>query len=361
MTDCFVRGLFVDALPSGRKCYRLRFSFEGVRRVITIGDVSLMSLDEARFQARDVLRALQRGETPHSLRGTGGPLLRDFFLGAYLEFVKGYKRSWGTDESVIRNHLLPTLGNRMMGSVQSSDVVNLVRSMSARNYAAGTINRMLVLLSYGYTLAIKWKVAGVYRNPAADVVPLRVDNRIERYLNEDETQRLLHEVRASPNPVLGPIVAFLILTGARKREALSVRWAEIDMGRRLWRVSRTKSGRNRHVPLSDAAIQVLAQQQREQAHSGDSAFVFPNPRTGKPFVSVFYSWDSARRRAGLPDLRVHDLRHSFASFLVNAGRSLYEVQELLGHADTRTTSRYAHLSPDRLREAVQAVGAVVVP
>jgi site-specific recombinase XerD len=83
--------------------------------------------------------------------------------------------------------------------------------------------------------------------------------------------------------------------------------------------------------------------------------IFANPKTGLPYVSFFYSWDAARKRAGLPDLRVHDLRHSFASFLVNAGRSLYEVQELLGHADIRTTSRYAHLSRERLFEAVESV------
>jgi site-specific recombinase XerD len=83
--------------------------------------------------------------------------------------------------------------------------------------------------------------------------------------------------------------------------------------------------------------------------------LFANPKTGRPFVSIFCSWHTARSAAGLPALRIHDLRHSFASFLVNAGRSLYEVQELLGHADIRTTSRYAHLSRERLREAVEAV------
>jgi site-specific recombinase XerD len=83
--------------------------------------------------------------------------------------------------------------------------------------------------------------------------------------------------------------------------------------------------------------------------------IFMNVKTGKAYVSFFYSWNTARVLAGLPDFRVHDLRHSFASFLVNAGRSLYEVQELLGHADIRTTSRYAHLSRERLISAVESV------
>jgi site-specific recombinase XerD len=84
-------------------------------------------------------------------------------------------------------------------------------------------------------------------------------------------------------------------------------------------------------------------------------FIFANPSTGKPFSSFFYSWDKARTNAGMPDLRVHDLRHSFASFLVNAGRSIYEVKELLGHADIKTTSRYAHLSQESLKAAVSVV------
>ena len=87
----------------------------------------------------------------------------------------------------------------------------------------------------------------------------------------------------------------------------------------------------------------------------DQIPIFANPKTGLPYVSFFYSWDKARTRAGLKEFRIHDLRHSFASCLVNAGRSLYEVQELLGHADIKTTSRYAHLSRERLNDAVNTV------
>jgi site-specific recombinase XerD len=93
-------------------------------------------------------------------------------------------------------------------------------------------------------------------------------------------------------------------------------------------------------------------------HDENCEYIFPNPKTLKPFTSFFVSWDAARKRAGLADLRVHDLRHSFASFLVNAGRSLYEVQELLGHADIKTTSRYAHLSRERLNAAVECAPRV---
>ena len=140
---------------------------------------------------------------------------------------------------------------------------------------------------------------------------------------------------------------------------LDARWGDVDMARKLWRIPKTKSGKVRHVPLSAGALQLLAGLRAE--HPPLDGFVFANPRTGLPFVSIFHSWDAARKRAGLPELRLHDLRHSFASFLVNAGRSLYEVQELLGHADIRTTSRYAHLSQERLFEAVEAVPVLGLP
>ena len=87
--------------------------------------------------------------------------------------------------------------------------------------------------------------------------------------------------------------------------------------------------------------------------------MFANPVTGKPFVSIFCSWNTARKRAGLADVRIHDLRHSFASFLVNSGRSLYEVQKILGHTQIKTTQRYAHLANDTLLDAANQVSKLV--
>ena len=152
----------------------------------------------------------------------------------------------------------------------------------------------------------------------------------------------------------------LILTGARKREVLDARWEDFDLERRQWRIPTTKSGRPRHVPLSDGVLQLLTSLPHRE-----KGWIFANPKTGKPFVSVFISWNTARKLAGLADVRMHDLRHSFASFLVNAGRTLYEVQKILGHTQVKTTQRYAHLSQDTLVDAANAanlaVGAVMLP
>ena len=149
--------------------------------------------------------------------------------------------------------------------------------------------------------------------------------------------------------------AIHILTGARKREALDAQWRDFDIDRRDWRVPMSKSGRPRHIPLSEGVIQLLQTVPRFP----DCPFVFPNPKTLKPYESIFNSWNTARKLAGLADVRIHDLRHSFASFLVNNGRSLYEVQKILGHTQIKTTQRYAHLSQDTLLDAANTAGVAL--
>ena len=143
----------------------------------------------------------------------------------------------------------------------------------------------------------------------------------------------------------------LILTGARKREVLDAKWKDFDLARRLWRIPTTKSGKARFVPLSDGAIGLLQNVPRLEGVD----YVFPHPIKGVPYASIFYAWHKARTLAGLTDVRLHDLRHSHASFLVNAGRTLYEVQHILGHSQVATTQRYAHLSPDTLLAATNSV------
>lgn len=169
----------------------------------------------------------------------------------------------------------------------------------------------------------------------------------ERYLSIEEAQRLYESVCQSENEMLRYIVPMLMLTGARRREVLDAKWEDFDFNMLSWRIPFTKTGRPRHIPMSEGVVSLLSDVPRFDG----CPYVFPNPKTLKPFASVFASWDTARAMAGLCDVRMHDLRHSFASFLVNNGRSLYEVQKLLGHTQIKTTQRYAHLSHDTLMEA----------
>ena len=184
-----------------------------------------------------------------------------------------------------------------------------------------TCNRVVILMRYMFNLANKWKIPGAESNPTSAVQMYECNNARERYLTAEETLRLKDALETSDNPQLKHIVAILILCGNRKRELLEARWTDFDLERRNWRIPLSKSGKARHVPLSLAAVSVLQQIPRIEG----CPYVVPNPKTKLPYVSVYYSWNTARKQAGLPEVRMHDLRHSFASNLVNSGRSIYEV------------------------------------
>ena len=359
--DPELSGFYVDVLRSGRKSYRLRYRNKKLLKVVTLGSAHNISLEQARQLAQNFLLKVSQGAMANAVQDSvtvKGLSIEDFFNLNYLPFVKSYKRSWSTDVSMIKNHIVPKLGSLQMGQVRPPDIAVFLDLMKSKGYALGTCNRALVMLRYGFELALKWKMDGIHSNPLKEIKNLVFDNKIERYLNSDQTQELMKSIQESENEQLQYIVLFLIYTGARKREVLDAKWIDIDQERKSWRIPKTKSGKIRHVPLSAGALVMLDKLRLKLKLNGkpiDQIPIFANPKTGLPYVSFFYSWDKARTRAGLKEFRIHDLRHSFASCLVNAGRSLYEVQELLGHADIKTTSRYAHLSRERLNDAVNTV------
>jgi integrase len=228
-------------------------------------------------------------------------------------------------------------------------------SKHQKNHKAGSTNRVIILCRYVFNCAIRWEVAGATKNPTSNIDLYPENNKIERYLTDDESKRLFVELENSPNKQLKFIVAVLLLTGARKREVLDAKWSDFDLQNRVWTIRFNKSGRARHIPISDGLITILGQLPRFK----DCDWLLPNPKTKQPYVQLFTAWNTARQKAGLPDVRIHDLRHSFASYLVNSGRSLYEVQKILGHTEITTTQRYAHLSHDSLMSAVDAASKSV--
>ena len=181
------------------------------------------------------------------------------------------------------------------------------------------------------------------------------NNKKERNLSEQEIAVLCDAVTQSENEQLNLMLPMLIMTGARRGEVLNAKWEDFDLERQAWRIPVTKSGKARHVPISDGASMLL----NPVPQNAKCPWVFANPKTLRPYVSIFSSWDTARKQAGLADVRIHDLRHSFASFLVNAGNSLYTVQKILGHTQIKTTQRYSHLNQDTLIDAANAASKCI--
>ena len=282
------------------------------------------------------------------------PTFAELIEKTYLPHIQSYKRSWKNDVGILRHYVLPVVGSLYLDEIKRQHLVEIF-SQHRQTHRPATTNRLIVLVRHIFNCALRWEVAGITRNPTEGIKLHQENNKRERYLKEEEMPKLFEALESSANAQLPYIIAMLLLSGARRREVLNARWSEMDLHHRLWRIEVTKSGKARHVPLSDGMMALLGKLQRHEA----SDHIFLNPRTGKPFQQIFRSWDSARRRAGLPDLRLHDLRHSFASYVINAGHSLYEVQQLLGHTQVTTTQRYAHLSNDRLLTAAETAANVV--
>ena len=355
--DQRTKGLLLEVRATGGKTYYIRYtSTRGKVCQLKLADARDVTLAQARQLADQTRNRLAMGEDPKEAKTAlrAVPTFAKFVEEDFLPHIKMHKRSWECDVSLLNNHLLPAFGSRYIDTITRRDVQKLITSRLDMGKAPGTCDRILILARHIFNSAIKWKTPGV-NNPAKEVDLLKVDNKRERFLSEEEVRRLYSAVLASDNPMLKYIVPMLLLTGARKREVLDARWEDFDVDNRLWRIPFTKSGRPRTVPMSDGVMSVLDTVPR----IAGSPYVFPNPDTKKPFVTIHYTWDTARKRAGLRDVRMHDLRHSFASILINSGRSLYEVQHLLGHTQVKTTERYAHLQQDTLMTAANVVSNLV--
>ena len=351
--DTEVTGFSLEIRASGGQTYYQRYrDSRGRIRQVKLGNARDLSLSDARRLAARLLRQVALGEDPLEKKreARSVPTFADFIEQQYLPYVKSYKRSWATDVSLLKNHLLPRFGRRYMDEITRQDIQKMHHDRRASGALPGSANRLLIMMRFIFNLALKWEVSGIKANPCKGVPLMEENNKKERYLSNEEARRLYQAVCASPNPMLKYIVPMLILSGARKREVLDARWEDFDFTRRIWRIPMTKTGKARHVPLSDGALTILSTMPRDM----NCPWVFANPDTGKPYVSIFCAWDTARKHAGLSDVRIHDLRHSFASLLINSGRTLYEVQHLLGHSQVKTTQRYAHLSQDTLLAAANA-------
>jgi integrase len=364
ITDKACKGLVLEVRQSGGKTYYLRYTnHRGRQRQYRIGNATVLTLTQARCISKLALNQAALGQDPCEEKELTKqvPTFGQFIEKQYMPYIRSYKRSWATDVSLLKNHLLPRFGKRYMDEITRQDIVKMHAERKASGAAAGSANRLLIMMRYIFNLTLKWEVPGVKANPCKGIPLMEENNKMERYLSVDEAERLYDAVCKSDNVMLKFIVPMLILTGARKREVLDARWEDFDLCRSAWRIPISKSGKARHVPLSDGALALL----RTVPRGVDCKWVFANPETGKPYVSIFYAWNTARKSIGLSEVRMHDLRHSFASLLINSGRTLYEVQHILGHTQVKTTQRYAHLSQDTLlaaaNSATNALGAAMMP
>ena len=261
------------------------------------------------------------------------------------------------DRSIINRTIKPRLGKRRVAEVMHDDIDRLHQSMKATPYQA---NRTVALLSKMFSLAsTKWRLRT--DNPCRGVQRFQ-EHRRQRYLRPEELQRLVRTLADHPNKQTANAVRLLLITGARRSEVLSASWAEFDLERGEWvkPSAHTKRKTEHHVPLSAPALALLtAMKGSHDRRKEPTPFLFRSRAGDTPQQELKRFWRSVCKDAGLKDVRVHDLRHSFASYLASSGASLPLIGALLGHTQAQTTARYAHLLDDPQRKAADRVGAFI--
>ena len=352
-------GFGVRVYPSGRKIYVAQSRGpNGIRRV-SLGRHGEITADRARKLAASAIARIKRGEDP-----APGPAERkDTFTVADLaeRYMEGHVKvhcnahtQW-IYEGSLRNHILPALGAKAVASVGREEVAALHYGMRETPRAA---NRALMVLSKMFSLSEAWGLAPPGGNPCRHVLRYK-EGRRERFLTEDEYRRVglaLRELEAG-----GPLQAraaaalrLIMLTGCRVGEVLTLKWSDVDRKAGELRLRDAKTGA-RMVPLTPAALEVLAGVKRVRR----SPWVFPGGRPDRHLSQLTTAWHRVRERAEVEDVRIHDLRHSFASRALAVGLALPMIGRLLGHTDIGSTARYAHLSREAEKIAVARVGGSI--
>ncbi|MFG0639843.1 tyrosine-type recombinase/integrase [Delftia sp. WSY_22] len=356
--DSALKGFILEARPSGGKTFYLRYhDSHGKLRQCKIGGAAAVSYDKARQKAMRLRSEVELGGNPlkerQALRAV--PTLAEFIRDTYVPHIHLHRRNFQSTLSFIKCHVLPRFGAKHLDEITTNMLAEAHQDLRTKGYALAHANKIPILFKIMFNLARKKGIPGSESNPAEGVVLFNPNNAKERYLSAAETQRLHEVLSRCGSPQLKSIVALLLLLGCRKRELLDARWEDVDLERRNWRIPLSKSGKARSIPISDRALEVL----RGLPRWSGCPYVIPNPDTKRPFGNLFYLWDKVRKEAGIADLRMHDLRHTFASNLVNSGQSIYVVSKLLGHSQIKTTARYSHLADETLMSAVDAAAKVV--
>jgi integrase len=297
------------------------------------------------------------------LHGSASDLFRESYIGQHLTtdniFYEHYlpisrfkHKTHKAREGAYTNHIQPFFGDQRIVKIQLSEVRRWKNNLLAKGLSASTINKLIIIFGQLIDLAKGLEIKGVPSRTKLGLELLKIPDNQDFFLSNEQLISLRKECRRSNNLNLLHIVDLLVLTGARKREILDAKWQDMDFNLKLLRVPCSKNGKPRFITLCDQAYRLICEL---HVLNADNEYIVTNPKTGKPYRCIYHAWDKARKAANLPNVRIHDLRHSFASALVNSGISLYEVQELLGHSSIKTTQRYAHLDQSRLQKSVEHI------
>lgn len=376
MWDRDLVGFGVRVQPSGARSYFISYrpgdGGRKARRVeYTLGKHGILSAEQARDLAQRKLAGVRLGENPQDDRNAGRAAgTVDDLCDEYLKEAVATKKpsTVQSDRYRINSHVRPLLGKMKLIAVRKEHIERFrddvalgrtaYRPQGARKRTdpmakggRGTATRTIGLLGAIFQFAVD---RGMRPDNPVRGVKKFTERKCDRYLTADEISRLGSALSASnASPFAKTIIRILLLTGARKGEIEALRWREVDFERGLLRLEDSKTG-EKTIPVTQAVLDLL----KAVPKPCSSVYVFPSLRTkGAYYRGTKRVWEELRIEADLPDLRLHDLRHTFASLAVSSGASLPMIGRLLGHRDSKTTERYAHLQADPVRAISDAISA----
>lgn len=353
--DTELSGFGLRIYPGGKKSFILNYRHNGRKRLITIGQYGAITLDQARQEAKKHTVGIIQGSDPLDDRQKerAGNTVKDLCT-AYLERHAVHKKSAKDDQRRIERHILPGWGNLKASAIKRADVAALHAKLGKKNghYEA---NRTLALISKMFALAELWGVVDEGApNPARGIQKFKEESR-DRFLQHDELPKFFDALAQEPNMTIRDYILISLLTGARRSNVLAMRWDQINVERAEWRIPMTKNDLPQTVTLTPETLEILRGRQ-----SNSSPFVFPGDGKTGHLVEPKGCWKRVLSRAGLDNLRIHDLRRTLGSWQTKTGASLAIIGKSLNHKSTSTTAIYARLDLDPVRESVERAGDAIL-
>lgn len=353
-SDLETTGLKALVSKSGEIVFYHRYVHGGQKRAMRLGGYPGTTLADARQRVHENKGKLDVNIDPQDVtdRIKGMPTFLEHGR-AYLKYVQQYKRSADGDESKLRLHQYDYFGHRRLCDITTRDI-QTYHMMISKKLSQSTANRHLALLSMMFNVAIQWDI--LERSPTKGVKKFKEDNQMQRFLTPEEIGRLYQAMETEENKVAVNALKLLLLTGCRREEILKLRWEDVSFDSSTLFLPDSKTG-SRYVQLNGAAMELLKSIVRTKG-----PFVFPGHLDGenKPINNPRKCFTRLLKIAKIEgNVRLHDLRHTHASILVNAGASLFVVQKALGHSNPITSQRYSHLSDKTLRDASETVSDII--
>jgi len=336
---------FALRVTQGRKSFILEKRIHGRMRRLTIGPYGPLTVDQARKLAATHVGTIAQGDDPAQVRQdrlhepTFGDLTEQ-----YLERHAPRKRSGRDDRAMLHTHLL-VFRTRKLTDLHRNDVARLHAQVGET--APYRANRLVALLRKMFNLA---RDLGLYdrENPATHIQVFREESR-DRFVQPEELPRLFQAIAEEPNLSVRAVLLTALLTGARRAEVLSMRWDDVSLTRAEWRIPHTKAGRPHLLPVPHALVATL----RSLPRMDGNPYVFPGQNGVGHLQNMKRAWDRIRVKAGIHDVRFHDLRRTVGSWLAGSGESLQLIGKVLNHRDVSTTAIYARLNLDPVRQALE--------